>query len=47
MTLDIDTCETGLDLKVRIFQRIGVLPRLQWLSAGARIIEDWHYLVDL
>ena len=46
MTLDIDTCETGLDLKVRIFQRIGILPRLQWLSTGVRIVEDWHYLVD-
>lgn len=46
LTFDVETFDTGMDLKIQIFERIGIQPRLLWLSAGARIIEDHHYLAD-
>lgn len=44
--LDVDLFDTGMDVKIQIFERIGIQPRLLWLSTGARIIEDSHCLAD-
>jgi hypothetical protein len=44
--LDVDLLDTGLDLKVQIFQRIGILPQFMWLATGTRVIEDGHCLSD-
>jgi hypothetical protein len=46
LTFDVDTVDTGMDLKVQIFERIGIQPWLQWLSAGSHILEDRHRLSD-
>ena len=46
LTFDVEPIDTGMDLKLQIFERIGVLPHLLWLSAGAHILEDWHQLCD-
>lgn len=44
LTMNAEPFDTGLDLKVQIFERIGINPRLMWLSAGGRIVEDEDYL---
>lgn len=46
LVLDVDLFDTGMDVKIQIFERIGIQPRLLWLSTGARIIEDSHCLAD-
>ena len=44
LALDVGPNDTGLDLKVQIFQRTGIMPHAMWLSSGSRTIEDVQYL---
>lgn len=44
--LDVDLYDTGMDLKFQIFERIGILPHLLWLTTGSRIIDDDQCLID-
>lgn len=46
LTLDVEPFDTGMDLKILIFERIGIQPRHLWLSARGHVLEDWHQLGD-
>jgi hypothetical protein len=47
LVFDVDLRETGLDMKVRIFERTGIMPHRMWLSAGRSIIYDYMPLCSL
>lgn len=46
LVFDVDLSDTGLDLKIQIYKRIGLPPQFMWLTAGGRVIDDSHCLAD-
>lgn len=47
LVFDVDLRETGLDMKVLIFERTGLMPHRMWLAVGGRILDDHIQLCSL